>query len=163
MCRLLQTTGFHLVRRPADLGPAAALRYRARRADPVLGQRRAVTQHDSDRVADIAHPLGRNHWLQEPLRAGQRQKTQRDAWDGPDLFRGDDRAYPCDGKRRAPINGGDEAVRNGTPQDGRMQHVLALQIADELPAAAQKAWILDPLDRAADIAVRPDHGLSAFR
>ena len=44
-----------------------------------------------------------------------------------------------------------------------MQHALALQIADELAAAAQKAQILDPLDRAADISVRPDHGLSAFR
>jgi hypothetical protein len=32
-----------------------------------------------------------------------------------------------------------------------MQHALALQIADELTAAAQKAWILDPLDRAANI------------
>ena len=44
-----------------------------------------------------------------------------------------------------------------------MQHALALQIADEFAAAAQKAQILDPLDRAADVAVRPDHGLSAFR
>jgi hypothetical protein len=44
-----------------------------------------------------------------------------------------------------------------------MQHALAPQIADELAVAAQKAWILDPLDRAADIPVRPDHGLSALR
>jgi hypothetical protein len=38
-----------------------------------------------------------------------------------------------------------------------------LQIADELAAAALKAQILDPLDRAADIPVRPDHGLLSFR
>ena len=44
-----------------------------------------------------------------------------------------------------------------------MQHPLALQIADKLAAAAQEAEIFDPLDRAADIPVRPDHGLSAFR
>ena len=37
------------------------------------------------------------------------------------------------------------------------------QITDELAATAQKAQILDPLDRAADIPVRPDHGLSALR
>jgi hypothetical protein len=30
-------------------------------------------------------------------------------------------------------------------------------------AAAQKPQILDPLDRAADVTVRPDHGFSAFR
>ena len=45
----------------------------------------------------------------------------------------------------------------------RMQHALALQIADKLAAAAQKARILDPLDRAADIPVRSDHGLFACR
>ena len=44
-----------------------------------------------------------------------------------------------------------------------MQHSLALQIADKFPAAAQKTQILDALDRVADIAVRPDHGLTPFR
>ena len=43
-----------------------------------------------------------------------------------------------------------------------MQHAVALQIADEFAAAAQKTQIFDPLDRAADVAVRPDHGLSAL-
>ena len=37
------------------------------------------------------------------------------------------------------------------------------EIADKFAAAAQKAQILDPLDRAADIAVGPDHGGFAFR
>jgi len=54
-------------------------------------------------------------------------------------------------------------VRNWAAQDGRMQHSHALQIADELAAAAQKAQILDPLDRASDVPVRSDHGLLAFR
>jgi hypothetical protein len=87
---------------------------------------------------------------------------------GPDFFRRDDGAHPCYGERGAGVDGGDEAVRNGAAQDGRMQHgrmqhALALQIADELAAAALKAQILDPLDRAADIPVRPDHGLLSFR
>jgi hypothetical protein len=133
------------------------------RADPVLGQRRAVTQHDGERLADIAHAVGCDDWLQEALRAGQGQKTQRDARHGPDVFRRDDGAHPCYGKRGAGVHGSHAAVRNGAAQDGRMQHALALQIADELAAAAQKAWILDPLDRAADIPVRPNHGVSAFR
>ena len=133
------------------------------RADPVLGQRRAVGQHDRDRLADIAHAVGRDHWLQEALRPGQRQQTQRDARHRADVFRRDDGAHPWYGKRRAGVDGGDAAVRDRAAQDGRMQHALALQIADELAAAAQKPRILDPLDRAADIPVRPDHGLSAFR
>ena len=130
---------FRLARRPANPRPAAALRYQGRSRRPRPRPAPAVTQHDSDRLADIAHALDRNHWLQEPFRAGQRQKTQRDARHGPDVFRGDDRADPCYGKRRAGINGGDEAVSSGAAQDGRVQHALALQIADELPAAAQKA------------------------
>ena len=48
-------------------------------------------------------------------------------------------------------------------QDHRVQHALTPEIADKLAAAAQKAEILDPLDRAADVTVYADHGLSAFR
>ena len=44
-----------------------------------------------------------------------------------------------------------------------MQHSPTLQIADKFAAAAQKPQILDPLDRASDITVRPDHRLSLFR
>ena len=55
------------------------------------------------------------------------------------------------------------AVCDGAAQDRGVQHSVALQIADELAAAAQKTQIFDPLDRAADVAVRPDHGLSPFR
>ena len=109
------------------------------RADPVLGQRRAVSQHDCDRLADIAHAVCRDHRLQEALRAGQGQKTKRDARHHADVFRRDDGAHPSYGKRGGGVDGGDEAVRNGAAQDGRMQHALALQIADELAAAAQKA------------------------
>ncbi len=54
-------------------------------------------------------------------------------------------------KRGGGVAGDDAAMRDGAAQDRRVQHALALQIADELAAAAQKAQILDPLDRAADI------------
>jgi hypothetical protein len=42
-----------------------------------------------------------------------------------------------------------------------VQHAQAPQIADKFAAPAQKPQILDPLDRAADVTVGPDHGLSA--
>ena len=60
------------------------------RADTVLGQRGAVRQHDRDRLADIADAVGGDHRLQEPLRPGQRQQTQRDSRHRADFFRGDD-------------------------------------------------------------------------
>jgi len=97
------------------------------------------------------------------LRARQGQETQRDARHGPDVFGRDDGAHPSYGKRPAGVDISDETVRSGAAQERCVQHVLALQIADELAAAAQKAWILDPLDRAADIPVGPDHDLSALR
>ena len=37
------------------------------------------------------------------------------------------------------------------------------RIADKFAAATQKAQILDPLDRTADVTVRPDHGSSVLR
>ena len=40
-----------------------------------------------------------------------------------------------------------------------LRRFLAPQIADKFPATAQKAQVFDPLDRAADIAIGPDHGL----
>ena len=60
------------------------------RADTVLGQRGAVRQHDRDRLADIADAVGGDHRLQEALRSGQRQQTQRNSRHRADLFRGDD-------------------------------------------------------------------------
>jgi hypothetical protein len=53
-------------------------------------------------------------------------------------------------------------MRDRAAQDRGMQHALASQIADKFAAASQKAQILDSLDRAADVTVGPDHGLSVF-
>ena len=40
------------------------------RAGPVFGQRRAIAQYDGDRLADITHAVGADHWLKKALRAG---------------------------------------------------------------------------------------------
>jgi hypothetical protein len=106
------------------------------RADPVLGYCRAVGQHDGDRLANIAYAVGHDNRLQEAPRAGQGQKPQRDARHGPDVFRRDDGAHSCDGKRGTGVDGGNVSVRDGAAQDRPMQHALALQITDKLPAAA---------------------------
>jgi hypothetical protein len=91
---------------------------------------------------------------------GKRRSGMRGT--APMSFRRNNGTHPCYGKRGTGIDDGQQTVRNGAAQDGRVQHALALQIADELATAAQKAWILDSLDRAADVTVCPDHGLSAF-
>ena len=54
-------------------------------------------------------------------------------------------------------------MRDRAAQDRGVQHAVACEIADKLATAAQKSQILDPLDRATDVTVGPDHGLSVFR
>jgi hypothetical protein len=108
-------------------------------AGPVLGHCWAVAQNDGDRLVDIADAVRRDHWLEESLRAGKGQKTQRDARHGADILRRDDGMHAGNGTRGGGVDGGEEAVGNGTAQDGCMQHALALQVADELATAAQKA------------------------
>jgi hypothetical protein len=93
----------------------------------------------SGAFADIGHTVGRGHWLREALGAGRgggRRSGMRGT--GPDVFRRNDRAHPCYGTRRDGVDGADEAVRNGVAQDGRIQHAVALQIADELARLAHE-------------------------
>ena len=51
---------------------------------------------------------------------------------------------------RRNIDRAQAAMGDRAAQDGRMQHFLAREVVDILPAAADEAQILEPLDRAAD-------------
>ena len=51
------------------------------------------------------------------------------------------------GARRGGVEAANPAMRDRAAQDRRMQHAVAHEIADKFDAAAQKAQILDPLDR----------------
>ena len=147
-----------------------AIRYRRQlfniqrdRPDPVLGECGAVGQDDRDGLTDIAHAVDRDNRLQKPLGSGQGQKAQWDRRDRPDLSCRDDSAHAGDGVRSGCVDSAKAAMRARAAQDRGMQHALAPQIADKFAAAAQKAQILDSLDRAADVTVGPNHGLSVFR
>ena len=54
-------------------------------------------------------------------------------------------------------------MRDRAAQDRRVQHAGALDVADIFAASAQKAQILDALDRGADVTVDQRHGLPPFR
>src|ERR1051326_8998644 len=130
------------------------------RPDPVLGDRSAIRQNDRDWLADITHAIGGDHWLKKPLSPRQWEETQRDGRDRADLRRRDDGPNAGNKAHRIRVEIANSAMRDRAAQDGSVQHSLALQIAHKLASAAQKPQILDPLDRAADVTVRPDHGLS---
>jgi hypothetical protein len=65
------------------------------RADPVLGERRAVAQHDGERLADNSARGRLQSLAARSAACRQRQKTQRDARHGPDVCGRDDGAHPC--------------------------------------------------------------------
>jgi hypothetical protein len=113
-------------------------------------------------MADVARALRRDHRRQKSFRPRQRQKAQRDGRHRADLRCGDDSAHAGDSVRCGRIDAANPAMGDGAAQDRRMQHGLAPEIAYKFAAAAQKAKVLDPLDRTADVTVGPDHGLSVF-
>ena len=67
------------------------------------------------------------------------------------------RCTPGRANAAASVDRADTAMRNGAAQDRGVQQPVARQIVEIDPLAAQKAQILDPLDRAADIAVGDRH------
>ena len=67
-----------------------------------------------------------------------------------DIGGGNDRVDARPRQRRRAFDRADAAMRDRAAQDRRMQHALAAQIVDVLPAPGEKAQILQPLDRAAD-------------
>jgi hypothetical protein len=102
-------------------------------------------------VRNAEHAVDRDNRLQKPLGSGQGQKAQWDRRDRPDLSCRDDSAHAGDGVRSGCVDSAKAAMRARAAQDRGMQHALAPQIADKFAAAAQKAQILDSLDRAADV------------
>jgi hypothetical protein len=150
----------------ARLVPAETARQRldlqADRLDPVLGQSGAVGDDDCDRLAGIAHALCGDNRLTERLGRRRSLQPQRDTGQGADLGCGDDRVDAGDRQCRRDLDAADAAVRDRAAQDCGVQHAGAHEIADIFAAAAQKAQVLDPLDRAADVPVE-DHGFSPLR
>ena len=76
----------------------------------------------------------------------QRNRRHRRA----DLGRGDDGVHAGRAQRRAGVDRADAAVRDRAAQDRGVQKIVAREVVDELAAPAQKAKVLDALDRAAD-------------
>ena len=116
----------------------------------ILGQSRSVGDDDSERLADIAHLAVGNDGLFVAPDFRCRIVAQRNGRHLADIRRGNDRMNAGPRQRRRAIDRADAAVRYRAAQDRSMQHLLAVQIVDVLPAAGKEAQILQPLDRAAD-------------
>ncbi len=117
----------------------------------ILGDAGAVGEHQCDRLADIAHFGFRDHGLPEWLEFRQRLQSHGNAGHAvADIPGGDHGMHAGECERTGNVDRADAAVGDGAAQDRRVQHVLAGEVVDILPAPAQEAQILAALDRAAD-------------
>ena len=124
----------------------------------ILGRRRAIGDHDGDRLADIADLAMRDHRLLVGLERRHLLLPERNLRDGAErrahVRRRDDGVHPGARERRRRVDGDDAAMRHGAAQDRRMQQAVAHDVVDILAAAAQETQVLDALDRAADQRIR---------
>ncbi len=122
-----------------------------------------VGHHHGQRLADVAHLVVGNDRLLERLELRQQLLPHGDNRDGAhalpqDVGGSDHRAHAGSLERGARIDGANAAVRDRASQDDRVQCVRLRHVVDELPPAAQKAQVLQPLDRAADEGIDRAHG-----
>ncbi len=119
---------------------------------------RRIGNDHGDRLADVAHFVLGQHGLAERLELRKWLKTERDKGHrGAEVMRRDDRAHAGHGQGDRRVDGADTAMGDGTAQDDGVELALEIDIADEPPAATQKAKVLDPLDGAADQQVSRGH------
>jgi hypothetical protein len=128
------------------------------RLQRILGRRRAVGDHDRDRLADIADLAVRDHRLLMGFERRHLFLPERYLRDGAEhrahVRRGDDGLHAGADARSRGVDGDDAAMRHRAAQDRCMQQTVAHEVVDILAAAAQETQILDALDRAADQQIR---------
>ena len=121
------------------------------RVERVLGRGGAFSQHDRDRLTDIADLVMGDDRLLERREGRRGILSQRNGRHRrAKIGRGDDGVHAGALARGGGVDGADTPVRHRAAQDHRVQQVFAPEVVDELAASAQQPQILDALDRAAD-------------
>jgi len=128
----------------------------------ILGELRGVGEHHRQGLAHIPQGLLRDHRLRigSNGRIGPAKRNGRDRL--ADVGGGQDRVDPRHGERRRRFDRADAAMGHGAAHDRGAPLAGAAEIIEILPATAQEAKILDPLDRAADQCIYPAHGGLVF-
>ena len=127
-------------------------------AERILGDAGAVGEHDGNGFADITYFGFRDHRLPERLEIRQRLQPHRHPRHPvADILGGEHAMHAGERARGGDVDRAQAAVGDGAAQDRGVQHVLAHDVVDILPAPAQEARILQALDRAADERVDRPH------
>ena len=130
----------------------------------ILGNPGGIGEHEGEHLADVAHLGLGDHRLPERFEIRQRLQPHGNARHAvADILRGEHAMHA--GKRAGGgnVDRADAAMGDGAAQERRVQHVLACEIVDILPAATEKAEIFEAFDRAADERVDRSHLCSRAR
>jgi hypothetical protein len=129
----------------------------------VLGELGGVGKHHRQGLADVTHDRVRDHRLRirSNGRTGPAERNHRD-WLA-DVGGGQGGFDPGHGQRCRRIDRADAAMGHGAAHGRGVPLAGAAEVIEILPATAQEAQILDPLDRAADEGVYPAHWGLEFR
>src|SRR5258707_6230205 len=131
-------------------------------ASGVLGACGAVSENDSNRFADIAHDLVRNHRLREGRDCGIGTPERNGRHRRPDIACREHRMNARHPTGGACIDRFEPAVRNWTAHDRGVPKAHTREVIDILPASAQKPQILNAFDRTADQSIDLSHCTSIF-
>ena len=125
----------------------------------VLGDVGVAREHDSDRLADIAHAIRGKDRLAvriKPFDAGEPEIDRRNFGDiGCGPYRGDARRRA----RRGGVDGDDAAMRVRGTNDAHVQLMRERNVGGEAALAGDQRKVLEARDRAADEAHRALAGL----
>ena len=124
----------------------------------VLGDAGGIGEHQRDRLPDVADLGFRDHRLPEPRKLRQRLQAHGHPRHPAAEIPGGEHAMDARKRqRRGDADGANAAMRHRAAKDGGMQRAGAGEIVHVLAAAAQKAEVLQTLDRAADERVDRPH------
>ena len=130
----------------------------------IFGDPCGIGEHEGEHLADVAHLGLGDHRLPERFEIRQRLQPHGNARHAVADVLGREHAMHA-GKRAGGgnVDRADAAVGDRAAQKRRVQHVLAREIVDILPAAAEEAEILEAFDRAADERIDRSHLRSRAR
>ena len=119
------------------------------RLQRILGRRGTFSYHDRDRLTDVTHLAAGNHGLLIGREGRQQFLPHRDERHIDDVGRGDRRHHAWAGTGGANIDRTNTSVRYRASKNRGMQNAIGGNIVNKLSAPAQKAQVLQALDRAA--------------
>ena len=116
----------------------------------ILGHVGVFGEHRGDRIADVAHLVGRQYRLAVGRELFDRAFAEIDRPDVGNVGRGPDRHDARHGARRGGVDGNDLSVRVVGAHHPHVKLAREVDVARERAAAGDQRRVLQPLDRLAD-------------